>query len=291
MPDPVPTDWLPAGFSRHDVKVDDKRYFVAVGGSGPNLVLLHGWPQTSRAWRHVMPELARTQTVVVPDLLGAGNSEIADDGYAKVDQAKDLSDLLKALELPRGAHVVGHDIGAMVALAWAASRSDEVASLTVVDVAFPGLGLEEMVTASEGAMWHFDFFAAPFPFPEMLLDGHVAEFFTTTFHALSNDGTFTDADIAYHVNAYSGRERLRGGFEQYRAFRRDAVDFRRLLKSTRLRMPVLAIGGSSMGERVAGALRSRAVDVTGRVAPTGHFVAEEDPAWFTHALRELLARH
>lgn len=285
----LPTDWVPDGYTEKRLTVDDKEYFTVVGGSGPTVVLLHGWPQTSRVWRHVMPELARTHTVVVPDLLGAGNTEITEDGYGKVDQARDLGDLLERLGLPRKAHVVGHDIGAMVAFAWAASRPTEVESLTVIDVTLPGIDLEDIVANSDGAMWHFNFFAAPFPFPELLFDGHQDEFFTMTFNALSNPGTFSEEDLAYYVAAYEGRDRLRGGFEQYRAFKADGAEFRKLVDASSLQMPVLAIGGGDrMGESVASALAPHADNLIGRVAPTGHFVAEEDPAWLLDALRKVL---
>jgi pimeloyl-ACP methyl ester carboxylesterase len=176
----------------------------------------------------------------------------------------------------------------MIALAWAASRPAEVRTLTVLDAVFPGVNLEEVIATSNGRMWHFDFFAAPFPYPEMLFDGHVEEFFTKALGALSNEGTFSPDDMAYYAHAYSGRERLRGGFEHYRALRQDAADFRGLLESSRLHMPLLAIGGRHMGESVAAALRPYAYRVISGTAPTGHFVPEEDPVWLVEELRKLL---
>jgi hypothetical protein len=97
----APSDWIPEDFVHRHVEVDDQSYSVVVGGDGPTLVLLHGWPQTSRAWRLVMPLIADSRTVVAPDLLGTGNSDIPARGYSKVEQAKSLSGLLESLNLHR----------------------------------------------------------------------------------------------------------------------------------------------------------------------------------------------
>ncbi|MFE5144541.1 alpha/beta fold hydrolase [Streptomyces fagopyri] len=104
--------------------------------------------------------------------------------------------------------MAGHDIGSMVALAWAASHPDDVSRLVLIDSMLPGLGLEEVMNVAEGSMWHFGFFMTEH-IPEMLFDGHELEFFTATFSAMSNPDTFTDADLAHYARAYTGRERLR----------------------------------------------------------------------------------
>jgi pimeloyl-ACP methyl ester carboxylesterase len=123
----------------------------------------------------------------------------------------------------------------------------------------------------------------------MLFDGHELEFFTATFTALSNPGTFTEEDLAFYARAYQGRERLRGGFSHYRDLLEDGRENRALLRNHPLTMPVLAIGGGDRtGAGVADALRPYAPRLTGLVAPTGHFVVEEDPAWFLRALNGFL---
>ena len=280
--------WLPAGFTVHEVDTNGTTISAAAGGSGPTMVLLHGWPQTGRVWRHVMSRLAEHYTVVVPDLRGAGASARPQDGYRKTNQAQDMRGVLRDLGLSGPSIVVGHDIGAMVAFAWAAAHPDEVAALVTIDVIFPGLGLEESMDVANGGMWHFGFFLQPH-IPEMLFDGHELEFFTTTFTALSNPGTFTDEDLAFYARAYQGRDRLRGGFSQYHDLLEDGRENRALLQSHPLTMPVLAIGGGDRtGSTVADALRPHAPRLTGLVAPTGHFVVEEDPAWFLDALTGFL---
>ncbi|MGC5562050.1 alpha/beta fold hydrolase [Streptomyces sp. FR-108] len=101
-------DWLPEGFSLRRIDTNGTRLSLAVGGSGPVLVLLHGWPQTSRAWARVMPDLARNHTVVVPDLRGTGDSDRPDSGYAKTHQADDIRGILTALDLTGPVAVAGH---------------------------------------------------------------------------------------------------------------------------------------------------------------------------------------
>ncbi|GDY68833.1 hypothetical protein SAV14893_082260 [Streptomyces avermitilis] len=246
-------DWLPDGFTIHRTATNNIHLSVAVGGSGPVLVLLHGWPQTSRAWARVMPALAQRHTVVVPDLRGTGDSDRPEDGYAKTNQANDIRGILTTLDLNGPVAVAGHDIGSMVALAWAAAHPDEVSHLILVDSLLPGLGLEEAMNVAEGGMWHFGFFMTPHV-PEMLFDGHELEFLTATFTAMSNPGTFSDDDLAAYAQAYTGRERLRGGFEHYRTLLEDGRENRALLTGRKLPMPVLAIGTAHSGTTPAQAL-------------------------------------
>lgn len=289
---PVTHDWLPAGFELRQEHVNGIELSAALGGTGPTLVLLHGWPQTNRAWRLVMPQLAETHTVVAPDLRGAGASELASDGYSKTNQAEDIRQLLQQLGLDGPAVVIGHDIGGMVALAWAAKFPDEVAALALLDVTLPGLGLEDLMDVARGGMWHFGFFSAPWPIPEMLMDGHELEFFSATFRGISNPDTFSDEDLAYYADAYRGRERLRGGFEQYRTLLDDGRETRELLARGPLAMPVLAVGGGDrMGASVGEELRGHVTNLTTEIAPTGHFIAEEAPDWFVGALRGFLDRN
>ncbi|MFI6273932.1 alpha/beta fold hydrolase [Streptomyces sp. NPDC050988] len=280
-------DWLPDGFRVQRIATNDTHLSVAVGGSGPALVLLHGWPQTSRAWARVMSALAENHTVVVPDLRGTGASDRPEGGYAKTSQADDIRGILTALGLTGPVAVAGHDIGAMVAFAWAAAHPDDISHLVLVDSLLPGLGLEEAMNVAEGGMWHFGFFMTPH-LPEMLFDGHELEFFTATFTAMSNPGTFSDDDLAAYAHEYTGRERLRGGFEHYRTLLEDGRENRALLAERKLPMPVLAIGTAHPGTSTAQALAPHADDVRSAVAPTGHFVAEEDADWFTKTVTEFL---
>ena len=125
----------------------------------------------------------------------------------------------------------------------------------------------------------------------MLFDGHELEFFSESFRAISNPGTFGDADLVFYARAYRGRDRLRGGFSQYHDLLQDGRDNRSLLDRGPLPMPVLAVGGGDRtGAGVAAALRPHAARLTELIAPTGHFVAEEAPEWFLETLTEFLDR-
>ncbi len=287
---PVSTDnWLPDGFKVHRVATNGTHLSVAVGGSGPVLVLLHGWPQSSRAWARVMPALARTHTVVVPDLRGTNASDRPADGYTKTNQARDMRGVLKELGLTGPVAVAGHDIGSMIALGWAAAYPDDISHLVLIDSFLPGFGLEEAMNPAAGGMWHFGLFMAP-NIAEMLFDGHELEFFTATFTAMSNPGTFSPDDLATYARAYTGRERLSGGFAHYRTLLEDGRENRALLAERKLPMPVLALGTALSGTAdTAQKLSSHAENVQGKVAPTGHFVAEEDPDWFTKTVAEFFA--
>ncbi|MEA5363850.1 alpha/beta hydrolase [Amycolatopsis sp., V23-08] len=284
----VPSTWLPAGFEIRTADTNGVRLSAAVGGRGPLLVLLHGWPQTGRAWAQVMPALAEHHTVLVPDLRGTGASERPDGGYTKANQADDMRGLVAALGLSGPAVVVGHDIGSMIAFAWALHRPEDVAAVVLLDAFLPGVDLEASMNVVTGGSWHFGLFMAP-QIPEMLFDGHELEFFTTTFTALRTTSKFTEEELAYYADAYSGRDHLRGGFGHYRTLLEDGRENRAALAEGQVTVPVLSIGGrDSVGEQTTEALRPHVRNLTGLVAPTGHFVAEEAPEWFVRTLRGYL---
>ncbi|TDV43115.1 alpha/beta fold hydrolase [Actinophytocola oryzae] len=280
--------WLPAGFEVHTATTNGTRLSAAVGGHGPTMVLLHGWPQTGRAWARVMPALAEHHTLVVPDLRGTGASDRPADGYAKRDQVEDVRGLLAALGRTGPVVVVGHDIGSMIAFAWAVHRPEDLAAVVLLDAYQPGVDLEQSMNVVTGGSWHFGFFMAP-GIPEMLFAGHEQEFVETTFTALSASPTFTEEELAYYAHAYSGPDRLRGGFGHYRTLLDDGRENRAALESHRITVPILSVGGrNSVGDQTTEALRPHADNLTGLVAPTGHFVAEEAPDWLVRTVRTYL---
>jgi pimeloyl-ACP methyl ester carboxylesterase len=280
--------WPPPGFEIRTVDTNGVRLSAAVGGRGPLVVLLHGWPQTGRAWAKIMPALAEHHTVLVPDLRGTGASERPAGGYTKANQAGDMRGLVTALGLTGPAVVVGHDIGSMIAFSWALHRPEDVSAVVLLDAYLPGVDLEASMNVVTGGSWHFGFFMAP-RIPEMLFDGHELEFVTATFTALRTTSRFTDEELAYYAEAYRGRDRLRGGFEHYRTLLEDGRENRAALAAHPVTVPVLSIGGrDSVGDRTTEALRPHVGNLTGLVAPTGHFVAEEAPDWLVRTLRGYL---
>jgi pimeloyl-ACP methyl ester carboxylesterase len=142
------------------------------------VVFLHGWPQTARSWRLILPSLAaQGYTVIAPDLRGTGQSARAEDGYQKDNQAEDMRQLLRVLGLGPRVRVVGHGIGGMIAFSWAKKYPQEVERLVLMELAVPGFGLEQAMNVAGGGRWHFGFFMTP-EVPEFLIAGREREFFT-----------------------------------------------------------------------------------------------------------------
>lgn len=283
---------LPAGFTRHETHVNDTTLSYLIGGEGPTLVLLHGWPQTALAWRHVLAPLARLGfTVVAPDLRGLGQSARAQSGYDKDTQADDLHGLLAALRLSGDLRLVGHDIGGMVAFAYARRYPDAVKRLALAELAVPGFGLEQAMDVARGGRWHFGLFMTP-EVPELLLADREYAFFAWWFaHLAGTPDAISEADIAAVTRSYSGAESLRCGFAHYRTLLADGhINRTWHEEGGRLTMPVLAMGGeSAVGAQLANALRPAAPGVTAGVVPhSGHFVAEEEPEQFLRILSPFL---
>lgn len=255
-------------------------------GTGPTLLLAHGWPQTSFAWHQVMPRLATRFTVVAPDMRGTGLSECAPDGYDKRSIADDLRALIAHLGVSR-AHVVGHDMGGKAAYVLAHLYPQCVAKLVLVDCLVPGT---ENMDSLHGGAWHYGFHMAP-GVPEMLTKGRELAYIRAQIRAWSHrKNAISEAAIAEYARHYAGPGRMTAGFNYYRALPEDA----RLvatLRGQKLPMPVMTIAGRhSVGDRLAAALRVEAPDLVSVIADdSGHFVAEEAPDFFCEHLEAFLA--
>ena len=283
---------LPPGSRRETHAVDGARITTLVSGEGPPLVLLHGWPQTSRAWHRVVPALAAAgYTVIAPDLPGLGESDALPGGYAKDAVVEALRTVVRNVVGAAALRVVGHDIGGMVAFSWARRHPDEVVRLAVVDTALPGLGLEEVMNVARGGRWHHGFFMTP-EVPAMLVAGTEDEFFGWWFTRLAaNHEAFPPTEVAATTATYRGRSALDRSFGHYRALLEDGrVNATWLESGGQLPMPVAAVGGElSLGERVAHDLKPAAPDLRPIVVDgAGHFVAEEQPGRFVEHLLPFL---
>lgn len=206
---------LGAGFAAETASVNGTTIHYVRGGRGPALVLLHGFPQDWFEWRWVMPRLSQRFTVVAVDLRGVGGSAPSAAGYAAADLAQDLHLLLGGLDLGR-AHVVGHDVGGWVAYAFARLFPDSTRTVMLLETLVPGI--EPWLDLDLGIpLWHGAFHMVP-GLPEALVTGRQAVYFRYFFDVGTKDGTvISDADLEHYAGAYGDPDRLRSGFEIYRA--------------------------------------------------------------------------
>ncbi len=264
-------------FTHHMASVNGVRLHYVIGGTGDPVVLLHGWPQTWYEWRQVMPALAEQYTVIAPDLRGCGDSEKPLTGYNKRTVAEDIYQLVLHLGKER-IFLVGHDIGSMVAYAYAAAHPDAVRRLVVSEFLLPGFGLEEAMDVAHGGYWHFAFHMTP-DIPEALVTGKERLYLSLFYKGLAyNPAAIAEADIDEYVRCYSAPGGLRGGFSHYQTLLEDGKQNQESAK-TKLPMPVLALGGeSSLQEKVYKSMQPVANVVRGSVLQCcGHFIAEERP--------------
>ncbi|NGN66080.1 alpha/beta hydrolase [Streptomyces sp. A7024] len=269
---------------------DGIRMHYVRAGEGPLIVLLHGWPQTSHCWRKVIPELARTHTVVAPDLRGYGLTDKPAAGYAKRRMAADVSELIRALGFERAAAVVGHDRGGRVAHRWALDRPEEIERLMVLDI----IPTREMFARMDGPLaashWHWLFHVQP-DLPERLVGRDVRGYLEYFYERWTYDrhGLEPSAVDAY-VRAFSRPGAVRAGFDDYRAVDEDlAHDEADFTAGRRLEMPLLALWGSTGLPAQLPALdiwQTYAKDVRGaQLQDCGHFIAEERPQALLEHLR------
>jgi pimeloyl-ACP methyl ester carboxylesterase len=278
---------FPASFHTQDIQTEGATLHVRVGGQGPAVVLLHGFGDTGDMWAPLAADLARDHTVVVPDLRGMGLSSQPPEGYDKRTQAADIRSVLTTLKLDRAA-IVGHDIGTMVAYAYAARYPDKTEKLVVMDAPVPGIPPWDSIVRLP-ALWHFDFGG---PDAERLVAGRERIYLDRFWNEFAGDRTKIDeATRAHYAELYARPGAMRAAFAQFNSIRRDADD-NKVTMATKLKMPVLAIGGEkSFGGNEAVVMRNAAVDVTELVVPgAGHWLMEEAPSSVMAAIRAFLQR-
>lgn len=267
----------------HYSEVGEVMLHYVTAGSGPPVVLLHGWPQTWYEWRDVIPALAKRFTVIAPDLRGLGDSSRPLTGYDKRTIGNDVWRLVTETLGHRTFHLVGHDWGGPTAYAIAASHPESVTKLAIIDVVIPGDGGD---FSQGGRRWHHQFHMTP-DLPEALVHGRerlYLQWFYQTF--AYRPGSIDEAALDEFARTYSQPGAMRAGFNYYRAMVEDAkVNAAQLATGFRLPMPVLAIGGGvsyphgrGRGADVEASMRRVANSVEGHViAESGHFVPEEAP--------------
>ena len=268
------------------VTIESVKLHYLTAGHGPTLILLHGYTQTSRMWRPIIPLLAEKFTVIAPDLPGIGDSAIPKDGLDMKTAAIRLHSLAKSLQIEK-ARVVGHDIGLMVAYAYAALFSTETEKLVLMDAFLPGVAGWETAYNHPGS-WHFRFNG---PTPEALVRGRERIYFEHFWNDFAADKkrSLSKADRAAYTAAYARPGRMRAGWAYFVSFGQAAKDFAQL-SQMKLSMPALAIGGDkAYGEFLGQQMKIVASDAKVVVLKkTGHWVLEENPKGTTDALMNFL---
>ena len=264
---------LPEGFTEKIANVDGVKINYKIGGRGPVVVLLHGYTQTSHMWIPLMPLLAASHTVIAPDLRGAGNSERAKDGYDKKTLAKDIRTLVRQLGHEQ-VQLVGHDIGLMVAYAYAAQYPKEVSKVVLMDAFLPGVGNWKDVWLLRD-LWHFHFYG---DVPLALVKGRERIYFEHFWNDFAADKTKSvpEADRRIYAAAYARANGMRAGFEYFKTFEQDAKDFA-AFSTTKLEMPFLVLTGEkASGTFLIDQTKLIATNVTGTVVKgSGHWLMEE----------------
>jgi len=255
-------------------------------GHGPTVILLHGYAETSRMWRPLIPKLADRFTVIAPDLPGIGDSDIPAQGLDMKSAATTIHALAKALGVTK-ARVVGHDIGLMVAYAYAAQYPTEVEKLVLMDAFLPGVQGWEPIYDNPN-LWHFRFTG---PTPAALVQGRERTYFDYYWNdfAADKNRSLSPADREAYTAAYSRPGRMMAGWAYFIAFPQTAKDFAPFAQ-TKLTMPLLSIGGEkSLGKELGEQSKLVGTDVTVIVLKdAGHWILEEKPAETMDALVKFL---
>ncbi|MEO8557712.1 MAG: alpha/beta hydrolase [Rhodospirillales bacterium] len=257
-------------------------------GKGDVVILLHGYAETSHMWLPLIAELAKTHLVIAPDLRGFGQSSTPKGGYDKATMAQDVHALVQSLGIKQVA-VVGHDIGLMVAYAYAARYSAEVDRIALMDAFLPGIGDWQSVWLLRD-LWHFHFYGET---PLKLVAGRertYLEHFWNDFAADRNH-SIPEADRQFYAKAYAQPDHMRASFEVFHNFPKDAEDFAKF-GQTKLKMPMLVLSGEKAGGEFL-IQQGRLVDdnVTGVIVKgAGHWLMEEAPGQVIPALVNFLKK-
>jgi pimeloyl-ACP methyl ester carboxylesterase len=269
-------------------KIDNVELHYLTAGKAPaTVILLHGFAETSRMWRPIIPKLAEKFTVIAPDLPGIGDSSIpADNQLGMIIAAKQIHDLVRSLKIDK-ARVVGHDIGLMVAYAYAAQFPNETEKLALMDAFLPGVPGWEPIY-NDPHVWHFRFNGE---YPEKLVQGRERTYFEYFWNVFAADKNHSipEGDRKAYTAAYAKPGRMRAAWAYFASWPQLAKDFAQL-SQIKLTMPVLSIGGEkSLGRELGEQIKLVADNPTVIVLPnTGHWILEEKPKETTDALLNFL---
>jgi haloacetate dehalogenase len=282
-------DFFP-GFEKRRIQTSGAEINLVTGGSGPPLLLLHGYPQTHAMWRKIAPRLAQEFTLVIPDLRGYGDSSKPPGGadfaaYSKRAVAEDQVETMAALGFERFA-VAGHDRGARVAHRLARDHSERIERLALLDIVPTLHRFETIDQKAATASYHWFFLIQPGGLPERLI-GAEPEFFLRSM--LRNPAVFEPEIFAEYLRCFKNPETIRATCDEYRAGATIDLVHDRADRGSRLTMPLLMLWGqrSSQGSGydILGVWRDHAETVSGHSVASGHFIPEEAPEETYRALR------
>jgi len=252
-----------------------RMHYLIAGSGGSAVILLHGYAQSSHMWRPLMKALGKTHLVIAPDLRGFGDTTKAENGYEKKTLAQDVHALARSLGIEK-AGIAGHDIGLMVAYAYAVQYPAEVERIALLDAFIPGVGDTTNLFLLKD-LWHFHFYG---PTPLALVKGRERIYFEHFWNDFAADGkkSVSEADRRFYTSKYAQAGAMKAGMEVFRAFDQDAKDNAEFAK-TKLAMPMLVLGGEkSGGDFLISQARLVANNVDGVIITgSGHWLIDEAP--------------
>ena len=271
----VQTASPPGNFKHQTANVNGVNVHYVIGGEGEPLVLIHGFGQNWYMWNRLLPELSKHFTVIAPDLRGVGESDKPETGYDKKTMATDIHELVKKLGY-NSINLAGHDIGLMVAYAYAAQFGNEVKKLALMDALLPGI--EPVWSKIKASAWWFGFFG--WPASGEIVAGKEKEFLSNFWPVVGHiQNAFTKEESDEFIRAYSVKGATTGSFHWFGGFDQDAKDNVEYMKH-KLKMPLLAMGGEYFGAAFLAehcklvAENVKASNITG----AGHWIVQENTA-------------
>jgi pimeloyl-ACP methyl ester carboxylesterase len=269
-------------------EVNGVKLHYLIAGKGDPILLLHGYAETSHMWMPLIAKLAANHTVIAPDLRGFGQSDAPPNGYTKKEMAQDIHALMVKLGYPK-VRLVGHDIGLMVAYAYAAQYPGDVDRIVLMDAFLPGVGDWTHVWLLRD-LWHFHFYGKT---PLALVTGRERVYLEHFWNDFAADPkkSLSEADRKFYATEYAKPGHMAAGMEVFRAFEKDAADFAGFSK-TKLPMPMLVLSGEKAGGNFL-IEQGRLVDdnVEGVIVKgSGHWLMEEAPDQVIPKLVEFLNR-
>lgn len=263
------------------------------------ILLIHGFPQTSHQYRHALPQLAKAgYRCIAPDYRGAGQSSTSPQDFRKTTMARDMLALLDRINITEPVHIVGHDIGGMIAFALASRHPDRVRSVCWSECPLPGTATYVRDRTDNAVQqFHFIFHSVP-DLPEALVSGREKAYVSHFLHKITyNLSAFDDADVDFYAATYARPGALRCAFGVYRAFETDAAENREWVESKgKCKVPSLVLSGEYSRHREEA--RDMALEVSeeekvevGIVEGAAHYLAEENPEGFVEAVLGFAERH